>query len=173
MIFHTNTPRVFHVEAAWKRLFPRRFNVKYTWCVCRVLVTALANQCYLFLDLDITKIIRRPEPETQAHKGSDKNIPCEVQHDKRINYTREWRENNLPVTNKRYVVNQDGSLTIKFVQQYDTGKDFSCHVFSHGGNETASTTIILVGKFLFIFWGFFWFSYQSTEQSFLDFLFSG
>ena len=31
----TNTPRVFHVETTWKRSFPRLFNVKYTWCVCR------------------------------------------------------------------------------------------------------------------------------------------
>ena len=31
----TNTPRVFHVEATWKRQFQRHFNVKYAWCVCR------------------------------------------------------------------------------------------------------------------------------------------
>ena len=24
----------FHVKATWKRPFPRRFNVEYTWCVC-------------------------------------------------------------------------------------------------------------------------------------------
>ena len=30
------TQRVFHVETTWKQLFPRRFNVEYTWCVCRV-----------------------------------------------------------------------------------------------------------------------------------------
>ena len=29
------TPRVFHVETTWKRPFPRRFNVEYTWYVCR------------------------------------------------------------------------------------------------------------------------------------------
>ena len=34
--YPTNTPRVFRVETTWKRPFPRRFNVKYTWCVCRV-----------------------------------------------------------------------------------------------------------------------------------------
>ena len=32
----TNTPHVFHVETTWKRSFPSRFNVKYTWSVCRV-----------------------------------------------------------------------------------------------------------------------------------------
>ena len=32
----TNTPRVFHVETTWKRSFPRRFNMEYTWSVCRV-----------------------------------------------------------------------------------------------------------------------------------------
>ena len=37
--YPTNTPRVFHVEATWKRLFPRRFNVEYTWCVCRVAIS--------------------------------------------------------------------------------------------------------------------------------------
>ena len=31
----TNTSRVFHVEMKWKRPFPRRFNLKCTWCVCR------------------------------------------------------------------------------------------------------------------------------------------
>ena len=31
-----NVPRVFHVETAWKRPFPRRFNVEYMWCVCSV-----------------------------------------------------------------------------------------------------------------------------------------
>ena len=34
-ITSTNTPRVFHVETTWKRLFPCRFNVEYTWSVCR------------------------------------------------------------------------------------------------------------------------------------------
>ena len=38
-IYHTNTPRIFHVEMTWKRSFPRRFNVKYTWCIYRVLST--------------------------------------------------------------------------------------------------------------------------------------
>ena len=36
-VFPTNTPRVFHVEATWKRSFPRRFNVEYMWSVCRVI----------------------------------------------------------------------------------------------------------------------------------------
>ena len=31
----TNARRVFHVETMWKRSFPPRFNVEYTWCVCR------------------------------------------------------------------------------------------------------------------------------------------
>ena len=35
--FLTNKPRVFHVETTWKRPFPSRFNVEYTWCVCRVM----------------------------------------------------------------------------------------------------------------------------------------
>ena len=32
----TNTPRVFHVETTWKLPFPRRFNVEYKCCVCKV-----------------------------------------------------------------------------------------------------------------------------------------
>ena len=31
----SSTPRAFHVEMTWKLLFPRRFTVEYTWCVCR------------------------------------------------------------------------------------------------------------------------------------------
>ena len=34
--FPTDTPRVFHVETTWKRTIPHRFNVEYTWSVCRV-----------------------------------------------------------------------------------------------------------------------------------------
>ena len=34
----TNTPRIFHVEATWKRSFPRCFNVEDTWSVCRVVI---------------------------------------------------------------------------------------------------------------------------------------
>ena len=30
-----NIPRVFYVKTTWKRSFPRRFNMEYTWCVCR------------------------------------------------------------------------------------------------------------------------------------------
>ena len=35
-IYPTNTPRVFPVETTRKCTFLRRFNVEYTWCVCRV-----------------------------------------------------------------------------------------------------------------------------------------
>ena len=34
--YSTNTPRRFHVETTWKRLFLRHFNVESRWCVCRV-----------------------------------------------------------------------------------------------------------------------------------------
>ena len=33
--FPTNTPHVLHIETTWKRPFPRRFKVEYTWCACR------------------------------------------------------------------------------------------------------------------------------------------
>ena len=42
--FPANTPRVFHVKTMWKRTFPRRFNVKYTWSVCRVIPMKLHIQ---------------------------------------------------------------------------------------------------------------------------------
>ena len=29
----TITSHVYYVETTWKRPFPRRFNVEYTWCV--------------------------------------------------------------------------------------------------------------------------------------------
>ena len=35
-IYLTNTPRIFHVETTWKRAFPYRFKVGYTWCVCKI-----------------------------------------------------------------------------------------------------------------------------------------
>ena len=37
-----NRPRLFHIEATWKRPFPRRFNVEYTWCLCRV-ISCISN----------------------------------------------------------------------------------------------------------------------------------
>ena len=35
-IYLTNTPRIFHVETTWKRAFPYRFKVGYTWCICKI-----------------------------------------------------------------------------------------------------------------------------------------
>ena len=55
----TNTPRVFHVETTWKRLFPRRFNVEYTWSVCwdvYVYVQVLKNSNRLFYQIEIKPI---------------------------------------------------------------------------------------------------------------------
>ena len=39
-------PCAFHVETTWKRLFPRRFNVKYTWFVWRVTSSKLSKKAY-------------------------------------------------------------------------------------------------------------------------------
>ena len=36
--FPANTPRVFHGETKWKRLFQCHFSVEYTWYLCRVSV---------------------------------------------------------------------------------------------------------------------------------------
>ena len=40
----TNTPCVFHVETTWKRSFPHRFNVEYTWCVFQQLSKNMKNK---------------------------------------------------------------------------------------------------------------------------------
>ena len=50
--FPTSTSSAFHVETTWKRSFPRRFNLEYTWCVFRVRVTYLFLQ-YLFMRVAI------------------------------------------------------------------------------------------------------------------------
>ena len=42
--FPANAPPVFHVQTAWKRLFPSRFNVEYTWCVCTVMLVMNAKR---------------------------------------------------------------------------------------------------------------------------------
>ena len=93
-----------------------------------------------------TKIIEQPPLETYAQRGANIRLPCTVMHDPNINYTREWRYNNLIVKDSRYVVENDGSLTVKFAQDIDTGIDFSCHVFSLGGNLSVFTSLVLVRK---------------------------
>ena len=35
-ITYKHVTHVFHVETTWKRSFPCRFKIEYTWCVCRV-----------------------------------------------------------------------------------------------------------------------------------------
>ena len=40
----TSTPDAFHVETTWKRLFPRRFNMEYTWCIYKEDLTE--NRCW-------------------------------------------------------------------------------------------------------------------------------
>ena len=37
--FPRTIPRAFHDETTWKRSFPLRFKVEYTWCVCMVPTT--------------------------------------------------------------------------------------------------------------------------------------
>lgn len=93
-----------------------------------------------------TSFKNRPKSETLVRKGSNVDLPCEVTHDISINYTREWRQNNIPVSDDRYVLQKDGSLQIQFAKLVDTAIEFSCHVFSSGGNLSAFTTLILVRK---------------------------
>ena len=45
----TNPTRVFHVETTWKRPFPSRFNVEYTWCVCRVMAALFSIFWWIIL----------------------------------------------------------------------------------------------------------------------------
>ena len=54
MSFPTNTPRVFVVEKR-QRPFTCRFNLKYTWCICRVLVNPLQRS--MFLDIETIQLI--------------------------------------------------------------------------------------------------------------------
>lgn len=91
--------------------------------------------------------MRVPEQTTYARRGSNVYLPCKVDHDPNINYTRQWRYNDLVVTNPRYVVQYDGALLITFANDVDDNREFSCHIFSHGGNLTARTQLILVRKY--------------------------
>ena len=54
------------------------------------------------------------------------------------------RYNDLPVSNPRYYVQRDGGLLIRYAQDMDDGREFSCHIFSPGGNLTCKTTINIV-----------------------------
>ena len=47
----TNTPRVFHVKTTWKQRFPRRFDVDYTWIVCRVEIIMLQERQNIMLQI--------------------------------------------------------------------------------------------------------------------------
>ena len=53
--YPTNASRVFHFETTWKRSFQRRFNVEYSWCVCRVFLVKshvtrlLLNEIFIWI----------------------------------------------------------------------------------------------------------------------------
>lgn len=67
-----------------------------------------------------------------------------------MNYTREWRFNNLPIRSDYYVLQPDGSLMVNYVQNpRDTDIDFSCHIFADDGNFSYSTTLVLKSKSFF------------------------
>lgn len=91
-----------------------------------------------------TRIVKFPPREFKVQKGDNAELPCKVEHDPNIKYTREWRHNNLPVKNERYVVKDDGTLVVNLAQESDTGIDFSCHVFSSGGNVSIYTLLVIV-----------------------------
>ena len=75
-VYPTNTPRVFYVEMRWKQPFPRRFNVEYTWCVCRI---CFFLSGFYFTDIDDSQDTRGKKgsifysnlPLPPAHKHSD------------------------------------------------------------------------------------------------------
>lgn len=92
-----------------------------------------------------TKISKFPPKEFSVIRGDSPLLDCEVEHDKRVNYTREWRVVNLPVdtSKKRYVVEPSGGLRINFVDFDDTNLDFSCHIFAEDGNYSATTVLVL------------------------------
>jgi len=100
-----------------------------------------------------TKIIKFPPKELAVEKGDSPILVCEVEHDKRVNYTREWRKAGIPIRKdfKRYMVQPDGALQVEFVREVDTNLEFSCHIFADDGNYSASTVLILERMCCFIY----------------------
>eukprot|EP00111_Clytia_hemisphaerica_P021271 TCONS_00062616-protein len=95
-----------------------------------------------------TRISKFPGKEFPVVKGDSPIIPCEVEHDKRVNYTREWRKVGItiPKTDKRYVMMEDGGLRVNFVKLDDTNLEFSCHIFADDANLTAATVLVMESR---------------------------
>lgn len=94
-----------------------------------------------------------PKKEIQVIKADSPILPCTVQHDPRVNYTREWRKVGIPIpsTHPRYIVEPDGGLRIDFVRLEDTNLEFSCHIFADDVNISVSTFLVMERKCTFTF----------------------
>ena len=92
-----------------------------------------------------TRISNFPGKEFAVIKGDSPVLPCEVTHDQRVNYTREWRKVGIPIlrTDTRYVVESEGGLRINFVRLEDTNLEFSCHIFADDLNISVSTVLVM------------------------------
>lgn len=99
-----------------------------------------------------TRISDFPKKEFPVIKGDSPTLPCEVTHDQRVNYTREWRKVGIPIqsTHTRYIVEPDGGLRIDFVRFEDTNLEFSCHIFADDVNISLSTFLVMEGMSTFI-----------------------
>ena len=96
-----------------------------------------------------TVISNFPGKEFPVIKGASPVLPCGVSHDKRVNFTREWRKVGIPIlaTDTRFVVQRGGGLRVNFVRLEDTNLEFSCHVFADDVNISASTFLVMESKF--------------------------
>ena len=92
-----------------------------------------------------TRISDFPKKEFPVINGDSPTLPCEVENDQRVNYTREWRKVGIPIpsTHSRYIVEPDGGLRIDFVRLSDTNLEFSCHIFADDVNISVSTVLVM------------------------------
>ena len=98
--------------------------------------------------------ISRPPVDQTIIKGATATFPCGVSHDPDIQVTWQWIHKS-PFTNlekvlladERLVIEADGTLKINGVFNEDIG-NYTCNVFSSGGNDTRTVALKVIGKIL-------------------------
>nr|CAD7457346.1 unnamed protein product [Timema tahoe] len=99
-----------------------------------------------FVSIAVRTQIIQPPVDTRVLLGQTATLQCKVSSDPTVPFKVIWRRNEEEIdtrSSKRISIQDDGTLEITAVRASDVA-DYTCSVFSPGGNETRSARLSVI-----------------------------
>nr|CAD7448038.1 unnamed protein product [Timema bartmani] len=99
-----------------------------------------------FVSIAVRTQIIQPPVDTRVLLGQTATLQCKVSSDPTVPFKVIWRRNEEEIdtrSSKRISIQDDGTLEIAAVRASDVA-DYTCSVFSPGGNETRSARLSVI-----------------------------